>query len=133
MVVFPENCEDMIDRFKGIKVLANYFFREDTVITQAYIFLLNWCQDNRQILEARCAMDNNLIPKIMISTDERLHLFLKSCVKADYRSKACIQYLNFSSMTFAIEINSFNYFLQPSIKQLKRTPINDDGGSYQKK
>ena len=133
MIVFPENPEDMIERFKAIKVLASYFFREDTVITQAYIFLLNWCQDNRQILEARCAMDKNLITKIMVSTDERMHLFLKSCVKADYPNKACIQYMNFSSITFAIEINSFNYVLQPSIKKLKRIPVNDEGGSYLKK
>ena len=32
-IVFPENCEDMIERFKGLKVLADYFFRADTIIT----------------------------------------------------------------------------------------------------
>ena len=55
----------------------------------------------------------------MVSTDKRLHLFLKSCVKADYPDRAGTQYLNFSSITFAIELNHFNYFLQPSIKRLQ--------------
>ena len=132
-IMFPESCEDMIERFKGIKVLANFFFGADNVITQAYISILNWCQDNRQILEARYAMDNLLIPKLMVSTDERLHLFLKSCVRADYPNKASIQYLNFQSITFALELNNFSYFLQPSIKQLKRNNDTDQGGSDIKK
>ena len=132
-IMFPESCEDMIERFKGIKVLANFFFGADNVITQAYISILNWCQDNRQILEARYAMDNLLIPKLMVSTDERLHLFLKSCVRADYPNKASIQYLNFQSITFALELNNFSYFLQPAIKQLKRNNDTDQGGSEIKK
>ena len=42
-IMFPESCEDVIERFKGIKVLANFFFEADNVITQAYISILNWC------------------------------------------------------------------------------------------
>lgn len=101
--------------------------------TQAYVFLLNWCHDDRQILESRCVMDNLLIPKLMVSIDERLHLCLKSCIKAEYQNKTCTQYLNFSSITFTLELNYFNYFIQPLIKQLKRIPSNDHGGSSQKK
>ena len=48
-IAFLDNCEDMIERYNRVKVLAVYFFREDTIIAQAYIFLVNWCQDNRKI------------------------------------------------------------------------------------
>ena len=69
----------------------------------------------------------------MVATDKRLHLFLKYCVKADYASKACTQYLDFSSITFRIKTNHYNYFLQPSIKQLKRVPkIEEEGYSKMK-
>ena len=78
-------------------------------------------------------MDNLLIPKLMISTDERLHLFLKLCVRVDYPNKVSIQYLNFQSITFALELNTFSYFLQPSIKQLKRNNDTDQGESDIKK
>ena len=78
-------------------------------------------------------MDNLLIPKLMVSTDERLHLFLKSCVRTDYPNKASIQYLNFQSITFALELNNFSSFLQPTIKQLKRNNDTDQGGSEIKK
>jgi len=105
-IMFPENCEDMIERYKGIKVLCIFFFGEDNVTAQAYIFLIDWCKDNMQILEARCAMDNLLIPKLMISTDERLHLFLKSCVRAEYPNKASSQFLNFESITSSLELNN---------------------------
>ena len=37
-IVFPESCEDMIERFKGIKVLANLFFGTDNVITPSIYF-----------------------------------------------------------------------------------------------
>lgn len=123
----------MIEIFKGVKALADFFFRADTTITQAYIFLLNWCQDNRQMLEGTCAMDNLLIPEIMVSTYERLHLFLKLRVTADYPNKACLQYLHFSMITFALELNHFNYYFQPPIKQIKRSPSNGEDGSSQKK
>ena len=69
----------------------------------------------------------------MISTDERLHLFLKSYVRVDYPNKVSIQYLNFQSITFALELNTFSYFLQPSIKQLKRNNDTDQGESDIKK
>ena len=110
-IVFPENYENMIEMFKGIKVLVEYLFRADTIIPQTYIFLSIWCQDNRQILEARCAMYNLLIPKILVSTDESLHLFLIPGVKSDYPDRACIHYLNLNSITFAIELNHLIIFL----------------------
>ena len=78
-------------------------------------------------------MDNLLMPKLMVSTEERLHLFLKSCVRVDYPNKASIQYLNFQSITFALELNNFSSFLQPTIKQLKRNNDTDQGGSEIKK
>ena len=46
-IIFPGNCEDMIERFKAMKVLADYFFGSDNIITQAYTSLTNWCSDNR--------------------------------------------------------------------------------------
>ena len=78
-------------------------------------------------------MDNLLIPKLMVLTDKRLHLFLKLYVRADYPNKASIQYLNFQSITFALELNNVSYFLQPSIKQLKRNNDTDQGVSDIKK
>ena len=62
MVIFPEKCEHIIERLKGIRVLANYFFSIDNVVTQAYIYKLNWCIDNGQILEARGTMGSLFIP-----------------------------------------------------------------------
>ena len=56
----------------------------------------------------------------MVSTDERVLLFLKSCVKAEYHNRSIREYLNFQTILMALELNSFNYFLQPAIKQLKR-------------
>ena len=110
----------MIERFKTMKCLANYFFGSGNIITQTYTSLTNWCSDNRSILEARFAMYTSLIPKLMVSTDERVHLFLKSCVKVEYPNKSSRGYLNFQTILMALELNSFNYFFQPAIKQLKR-------------
>ena len=62
-IIFPDNCEDMIERFKTMKVLANYFLDSSNIITQAYTSLKNWCSDNRSILKARFAMDTSLVPK----------------------------------------------------------------------
>lgn len=44
-IMFLESCEDMIERFKGIKILSNFFLGVDNVITQVYISILNWCQE----------------------------------------------------------------------------------------
>ena len=111
IIIFLDNCEDMIERFKTVKVLANYFFGSSNIITKAYTSLTNWCSDNRSILEARFAMDTSLIPKLMVSTDERVHLFLKSCVKAEYPNRSSREHLNFQTILMAIELNNLNYFI----------------------
>ena len=103
-----------------MKFLANYFFGSGNIITQTYTSLTNWCSDNRSILEVKFAMYTSLIPKLMVSTDERVHQFLKSCVKAEYHNRSTREYLNFQMILMALELNSFNYFFQPAIKQLKR-------------
>jgi len=69
----------------------------------------------------------------MVSIDERLRLFLNSCVRAEYPNGACIQYLNFQSITFTLGLNNFSYFLQPSIKQMKINNDTDQDGSDIKK
>ena len=56
----------------------------------------------------------------MVSTDERVHLFLKSRVKAEYPNRSSREYLNFQTILMTLKSNNFNYSLPPPIKQLKR-------------
>ena len=39
-IIFPDNCEDMIERFKTMKVLANYFFGSSNIIIRHVIHQL---------------------------------------------------------------------------------------------
>ena len=60
----PEvGCEDMIERFKAMEALAEFFFADQGIITQFYADLKNWCIDNRKILEAKVALDPKLIAR----------------------------------------------------------------------
>ena len=78
-------------------------------------------------------MDSLMIPKLMVSTDEKTHLFLKSCMKAEYPKIALIQYMEFKSITLALELNIFSYFLQSLIRQMKRNDNLDIGRPLAKK
>ena len=62
-IIFPDNSENIIERFKTMKVLATHFFGSGNIIAQPYTSLTNWCSDNRSILKARFAMDTSLVPK----------------------------------------------------------------------
>ena len=98
----------MIETFKTMKVLANYFIGLCNVITQAYTSLTNFCSNNRSILELRFTMDNSFIPKLMVHTDKRVRHFLKSCVKAEYQNRSSREYLNFETILMVLELNNFN-------------------------
>lgn len=78
-------------------------------------------------------MDNLLIPMLMVSTDDRLQLSIKSGVRGECPNKYSIQYLSFQSITIGLELNNFNSFLQPSIRQLRRNNNIYQGGSSLKK
>jgi len=121
-IQFPTTSEQVIDRFKAMQELATLFFQMESFIAQFYISLVNWATRCKKILDVRITMDPKFIAKFLVATDERVNIYLDSCMKAESPREVSHRYLNHRSICNDIEVNSFFYSLPSSVKLVSATP-----------
>ena len=117
-VLFPTDIEEMTHCFRGLKVLAPFFFREVGYMSQGLRQVVNFCLDNRMLLRARFHMDPSFIAKIMCAVDERIYHWLKQCSIYTMVLDTETYLMDFTSLLMDIRLNRFVYILPPSIAKL---------------
>ena len=129
-IVFPVSVDDFLERQKALHLISAFFFEEDKLLPQALKILLNWCNSNRALLEARTSSDKKYLVKLTLAIDERIYLWLRSCCRATNLNDTKQQLMNFHSIVSNIEINCFNYSIPSAVKSLQ---YDKDGESSSKK
>ena len=119
-VVFPTDVEDTIQRLKGLRVLAIFFFKKSSYLSQGLTKVVNFCCDNKMIIRKHIHLDSKFIAKMICAVDERIYLWLKQCGTNTSVTDTDHSLVDFSSLTSDIQLSRFNYVLPPSISKVSK-------------
>ena len=126
MIIFPNSVEELTERLKALLVISSFLFEETKMLPQAAKKLVNWCTDNRSLLEARAASDKFYLTMLTLAIDERIYLWLKSCCKAVNVTSTAVSFMNFTTITSSIELNNFHYAVPSSVKAFRPKSSNEN-------
>lgn len=128
-ITFATTAEELIEKLKAFLMLAKLFWSETSKLPQALTLVTNWFIDNRMLVETRAASDSQFYAKVTSCVDERVYLWLKSCMKAENGKGTLDDLINFQSLISDIQLNRFMFNLPASVTVVRPRRIdNDDDG-----
>ena len=81
------------------------FFDSYKLLPQALLSITNWCKDNRSLMEARASSDKHFFTRLLLSVDERIYLWYKSCCRATNINDSKMELMNFGPIISGVESN----------------------------
>ena len=136
-VLLPTRVDDLIERLRAITEIASMLWGEDTRIPQKLVPFVNWLDSNKLTVTSREASHPEYIAKVMIACDNRINLWLTSCVNAKHAGDTWDFHLDFMDIAKTIMHNEFHYALPSGIQQLNKEEdskdTDEDGKSKKRK
>lgn len=81
-VIYPKDINDMIERFKGLHILAKLFFGERSYLERGLDSFILKCDKHKQFLRIKLHLDKLFIAKLMYAIDKSIFFWLKECLRA---------------------------------------------------
>ena len=117
-VILPKTAEDLIERLKALRAIAVMIWGEAARLPQRLIQFVHWLEQNRLIVAGRVSGDGNYIARIMLAVDERINLWLRSCMQASHGMETSDYLIDFAEIGRMIHTCSFTYNLPSGVQQL---------------
>ena len=131
----------MFEQLKYFTALANIFFGENSVGTQALNALVGMVESLKSVFKARERDDITYMSKFLLVVDQRFQIWLSSCKRETDRSYVNDRVINFNSLIEQVQVRTFNAELPAAFKikegggksdetkQKKRGRVSDEDNS----